>query len=129
MLGDQGSKFSGGEKQRLSIIRSLLKDSGILLFDEPTNALDSINEVIFSNYIKKMKAQGKTTIIISHKLSIANWSDQVLFLGKNNNIEIGTHEELKNRPMGSYNNLYTKYLQTISEGFNNTQNENSDDVF
>lgn len=76
-LGDQGAKFSGGERQRFNIIRSLLKESRIMLFDEPTNSLDAKNELVFLNQLSKLRADRKTTIIVSHKLSLAHHADRI----------------------------------------------------
>jgi len=114
-LGDQGAKFSGGERQRFNIIRCLLKDSKVVLFDEPINALDAINEKVFIDQVKNLQSQGKTVIIVSHKLSLCHQLDniKILYIGKNNYIESGKHEELINKK-GDYNVLYEKYLETIS---------------
>ena len=74
---DRGSRFSGGERQRLALARALYKNPKILIMDEPTSALDKNAEEIFINSLKKLKGT-LTIIIISHKVSILNSCDKVL---------------------------------------------------
>ncbi|MBL7002415.1 MAG: ABC transporter ATP-binding protein/permease [Gammaproteobacteria bacterium] len=93
IVGERGLKLSGGEKQRISIARVLLKDPEILVFDEATSSLDSHSE---SNILKSLKAlaNNKTTLVIAHRLSTVVDADTIIVLSEGNVIEQGTHAEL-----------------------------------
>eukprot|EP00828_Plagiopyla_frontata_P009774 TRINITY_DN15062_c0_g1_i1.p1 TRINITY_DN15062_c0_g1~~TRINITY_DN15062_c0_g1_i1.p1 ORF type:complete len:356 (-),score=40.21 TRINITY_DN15062_c0_g1_i1:100-1167(-) len=92
-IGDQGNQFSGGERQRLAIARCLLKDTPILLFDEPTSNLDSQYEDNFAAILKEMKQQ-KTIVVVTHRLRLASQADKVVFLKKLGGVSQGTHYQL-----------------------------------
>ncbi|MGY3054284.1 ATP-binding cassette subfamily B protein [Pedobacter sp. UYEF25] len=95
IIGEGGVKVSGGEKQRLSIARALLRQPDILVFDEATSSLDSITEEEITNTIKHVsKATEHMTIIIAHRLSTIKHADTIYVLEKGHIIENGTHEEL-----------------------------------
>jgi ATP-binding cassette subfamily B protein len=92
-VGERGLKLSGGEKQRVAIARALLKDPPILIFDEATSALDSKTEQAIQAELE-MAAQGRTTLIIAHRLSTVMTADQIVVMDHGRIVERGTHSEL-----------------------------------
>jgi ATP-binding cassette subfamily B protein len=93
MVGERGLKLSGGEKQRVAIARALLKNPRILIFDEATSALDSKSEKAIQAELERI-AEGRTTLVIAHRLSTVMDADQILVLSQGRIIERGTHREL-----------------------------------
>ncbi|MES2787695.1 MAG: ABC transporter ATP-binding protein/permease, partial [Pseudomonadota bacterium] len=93
MVGERGLKLSGGEKQRVAIARTLLKNPPILIFDEATSALDSANERAIQAEIKTV-AQNKTTLVIAHRLSTVVDAHEILVMDAGRIIERGTHAQL-----------------------------------
>ena len=93
IVGEQGAKLSGGEKQRISIARAILKDATIIILDEATAFVDPENEELIQDAIEKL-AYGKTLIIIAHRLSTITSADQIIVLDEGKIVEKGTHEEL-----------------------------------
>lgn len=93
IVGEGGSTLSGGEKQRISIARALLKDAPIVLLDEATASLDSENEVLIQQAISSL-VESKTVIIIAHRLQSIFNADQILVLKDGQIAEKGTHTEL-----------------------------------
>jgi ATP-binding cassette subfamily B protein len=93
MVGERGLKLSGGEKQRVAIARTLLKDPPILIFDEATSALDSANERAIQAELRSA-AQGKTTLLIAHRLSTVVDSHEILVMDAGRIIERGNHQQL-----------------------------------
>ncbi len=93
MVGERGLKLSGGEKQRVGIARTLLKDPPILLLDEATSALDTETERDIQTELKAM-GQGRSVITIAHRLSTVVEADQILVLEKGEIVESGTHDSL-----------------------------------
>jgi ATP-binding cassette subfamily B (MDR/TAP) protein 7 len=96
IVGERGLKLSGGEKQRIAIARAILKDSPILLADEPTSSLDSQTE---TDIMANLKSVGKdrTTIIIAHRLSTIQDCDEIIVMHEGHVVERGTHDELVRR--------------------------------
>jgi ATP-binding cassette, subfamily B, bacterial len=95
MIGEGGLKLSGGEKQRLSIARALLRKPNLLIFDEATSALDSLTEEDITNTIKAISsAKEQITILIAHRLSTIMHADKIYVLEKGDIVETGTHENL-----------------------------------
>jgi len=93
IVGEQGAKLSGGEKQRISIARAILKDAPIIILDEATAFVDPENEELIQDAIGKL-AYGKTLILIAHRLSTITEADQIIVLCEGKIVEKGTHEEL-----------------------------------
>ena len=93
MVGERGLKLSGGEKQRVAIARTLLKNPPVLIFDEATSALDSANERAIQAELKSA-AQGKTALVIAHRLSTVADAHEIVVLDGGRVVERGTHAEL-----------------------------------
>ncbi len=110
-VGNRGLKLSGGEKQRLSIARTLLKDPKILILDEATSALDSISEHAIQDALEQM-LRGRTSLVIAHRLSTILKADRILVVADGRIAEQGTHEELLAHG-GLYRQLYETQFRTI----------------
>jgi ATP-binding cassette, subfamily B, heavy metal transporter len=93
MVGERGLKLSGGEKQRVAIARALLKNPRILIFDEATSALDSRSEKAIQAELERI-SEGRTTLVIAHRLSTVMDADQILVLSRGRIIERGSHQQL-----------------------------------
>ena len=105
-------KLSGGEKQRLSIARALLRRPKLLLFDEATSALDSLTEEEITDTIRDISLQGKQiTILIAHRLSTIMHADRIYVLERGDVVETGNHEKLL-AEKGLY---YAMWRQQIGE--------------
>lgn len=96
VIGEGGIKVSGGERQRIGIARALIKDPKILIFDEATSALDSINEKLIHDAINR-SAEGRTTIIIAHRLSTVMDADIIFVVAEGKIVGQGTHAELEKK--------------------------------
>ncbi len=92
-VGERGLKLSGGEKQRVAIARTLLKDPPILIFDEATSALDSRSERAIQHELDQI-ARGRTTLVIAHRLSTVVHAEQIIVMDRGRIVEQGTHAEL-----------------------------------
>lgn len=112
VIGEGGVKVSGGEKQRLSIARALLRQPDLLVFDEATSALDSLTEEEITNTIRNISSSKELiTILIAHRLSTVLHSDRIYVLEKGSIVESGKHDELLNLK-GLY---YAMWRQQIGE--------------
>ncbi len=104
LIGNEGIKLSGGQRQLISLTRVILKDPKILVFDEPTSNVDTHTESLIINAIEKLLKE-KTIILISHRLSTIKAADEIVFMSKGKILNQGTHSELlKNTP--SYRELF-----------------------
>ncbi|RYF87306.1 MAG: ATP-binding cassette domain-containing protein, partial [Chitinophagaceae bacterium] len=112
MIGEGGLKLSGGEKQRISIARALLRKPHLLIFDEATSALDSLTEEEITNTIRDVSySKNQVTILIAHRLSTIMHADRIYVLEKGEVEETGTHEALLEKK-GLY---YAMWRQQIGE--------------
>ena len=112
LLGENGMKLSGGEKQRISIARALLRDPQLLIFDEATSALDSLTEEEITNTIRAISGERKQIIIhIAHRLSTIMHADVIYVLEKGKIVEQGSHDMLLEQK-GLY---YAMWRQQIGE--------------
>ena len=113
VVGNRGLKLSGGEKQRISIARILLKDPELMIFDEATSALDSISEQKIQDAIEPLIAT-RTSILIAHRLSTVLAADEILVIQDGRIAERGTHSELVGRG-GVYTQLYETQFSRAAE--------------
>ena len=112
MIGEGGLKLSGGEKQRLSIARALLRKPRLLIFDEATSALDSITEEEITSTIREISAgENQITILIAHRLSTIMHADRIYVLEGGDVVETGSHQQLLEEK-GLY---YAMWRQQIGE--------------
>jgi ATP-binding cassette, subfamily B, bacterial len=93
MVGERGYRFSGGEKQRMAIARTILRNPPVLVLDEATSALDVETEAMVQEALDRL-AEGRTTIAIAHRLSTVRDADQIVVLDGGEVVERGTHAEL-----------------------------------
>lgn len=103
-IGQRGVKLSGGQRQRLTIARAFLKDPALLIFDEATSALDNESERAVQQALLNL-ANGRTTLVIAHRLSTVRHADRILVLTRDGIVEQGTHDDLMARN-GIYANLH-----------------------
>ena len=107
-VGERGSLLSGGQRQRIAIARALISDPRILIFDEATSALDYESENIIMQNIEPI-AEGRTMIMIAHRLSTVRNCDAIIVIEKGRIVEAGSHDELLKRN-GMYAKLYNSQM-------------------
>ncbi|MBU2447006.1 MAG: ABC transporter ATP-binding protein/permease [Bacteroidetes bacterium] len=106
IIGERGLKISGGQRQRLSIARALLKNPPIMIFDEATSALDSESEILVQEAIERMM-KNRTTFVIAHRLSTVRKANKIVVIDMGKIVQIGKHNELISDTNGLYHRLYT----------------------
>ena len=106
VVGDRGVRVSGGQRQRIAIARAMIKNAPILILDEATSALDTKSEASVQEAIERLR-QGRTTLIVAHRLSTIVNADQIVVLDQGRIVQQGTHQELIAQP-GQYQGLYTQ---------------------
>ena len=111
VMGKGGSTLSGGDKQRISIARAILKDAPIVLLDEATASIDPDNEAYIQQAITEM-VKGKTLVVIAHKLSAVMGADQILMIEDGQITARGTHSQLL-EASPAYHELWEKQKQSL----------------
>ncbi|MBX3072027.1 MAG: ABC transporter ATP-binding protein [Thermomicrobiales bacterium] len=107
VIGERGVTLSGGQRQRLAIARALITDPRILMIDDSTSAIDSATEDQIQRAIRRV-LEGRTTLLITHRLSQIRWADKIVVLRKGELVDFGTHDELIERcPL--YRRIFTHY--------------------
>ena len=105
VVGEGGGTLSGSERQRLSIARAVLKDSSIVLLDEPTSSLDALNDRAVRAALVNL-LRNKTVLIVAHRLPTIQAADQILVVDAGRLVQSGTHEELMEQRDGRYHQLW-----------------------
>lgn len=116
VLGERGISLSGGQKQRASIARAIIRQPKVLILDDCLSAVDTNTENVILHNLERIMA-GRTTVIISHRVSSAKLADHILVLDKGQVIERGTHEQLLEKG-GFYKELYDKQLKSSEQADN-----------
>jgi ABC-type transport system involved in Fe-S cluster assembly fused permease/ATPase subunit len=122
VVGERGLKLSGGEKQRVSIARAMLKNTPILLCDEPTSSLDTATEYDIMSQLKGI-GKGRTTVIIAHRLSTVKDADEIIVVDGGMVVEQGTHEQLL-KLGGKYSELI-KQMPTFDDASSSSSSSSS----
>lgn len=113
VVGERGFRLSGGEKQRLSIARALLKDPRMLVLDEATSSLDATSEYLIQEALDRL-LRGRTALIIAHRLSTVLHSDRIVVLDQGKVVEVGSHSELINKGQ-LYADLFAKQFKKVGD--------------
>ena len=111
-IGERGQRLSGGQRQRIAIARAILKDCPLLVLDEATSSLDAESELLVQDALTNLM-RNRTTFVIAHRLSTVRRADLIIAIEQGEVVEIGTHDDLVNRPGGVYAKLYA--LQAFDE--------------
>ena len=111
VIGEKGTYLSGGEQQRITIARAVLKDAPILILDEATAFADPDNEAKVQEAFHQL-SKGKTLIMIAHRLSTVTNADRIFVMDKGGVVEQGNHEELMERN-GLYRRMFEEYTRSI----------------
>jgi ATP-binding cassette, subfamily B, bacterial len=115
LVGERGVKLSGGERQRVAIARAFLADAPILIFDEATSSLDSESEVLIQQAMERLM-QGRTTLVVAHRLSTVRALDRLLVMERGRVIEEGSHDALIRREGGLYRRLFERQALELTKG-------------
>ncbi len=113
VIGERGVTLSGGQRQRIAIARALITDPSILIIDDSTSAIDSQTEDEIQRAIRRV-LEGRTTILITHRLSQIRWADKVVVLRKGAVVDVGTHDELLER-CTLYRRIFARYDPALQE--------------
>ena len=113
MVGNRGLKLSGGEKQRVSIARVILKDPKILILDEATSSLDSVSESLIQSALSAVMA-GRTSLVIAHRLSTVIAADKIMVIENGVITDSGSHSELLSKSE-KYRLLYETQFKKVIE--------------
>jgi subfamily B ATP-binding cassette protein HlyB/CyaB len=105
LVGEHGTGLSGGQRQRIAIARALITNPRILIFDEATSALDYESERIIQDNMRRI-AQGRTVLIIAHRLSAVREANRIVVLERGQIVEVGSHQQLLGVPKGIYAHLH-----------------------
>ncbi len=115
IVGEKGIRLSAGQRQRIAIARTILKNPRLLILDEATSALDNESELLIQEALERLM-KGRTTFVIAHRLSTIHNADKIIVIDKGKIVESGTHQELMEKK-GLYHRLYTlKSLQMGPQG-------------
>jgi len=115
LVGERGVKLSGGERQRVAIARAFLADAPILILDEATSSLDSESEVLIQQAMERLM-QGRTTLVIAHRLSTVRSLDRLLVFDHGKIVEEGNHETLIRLTGGIYRSLFERQALELTKG-------------
>jgi ATP-binding cassette subfamily B protein len=115
LVGERGVKLSGGERQRVAIARAFLADAPILILDEATSSLDSESEAVVQEAMERL-IEGRTTIVIAHRLSTVRKLDRLLVFENGRIVEEGTHEALVRKSDGIYRKLFERQALELTRG-------------
>lgn len=115
LVGERGVKLSGGERQRVAIARAFLADAPILIFDEATSSLDSESEALIQQAMERLM-EGRTTIVIAHRLSTVRALDRLVVLDRGRIVEQGNHDTLVRRESGIYRRLFERQALGLTTG-------------
>jgi ATP-binding cassette subfamily B protein len=118
-VGERGVTLSGGQRQRLAIARAFLTNPRILILDDSTSAIDSATEDEIQRAMYRVR-QGRTTFLITHRLSQIRWADRILVLRRGELVDQGIHEELMAR-CEAYRHIFAQYDAAPTEGEENTE--------
>ncbi len=114
VIGERGVTLSGGQRQRIAIARALLTDPRILILDDSTSAIDSATEDEIQKAIRRL-LQGRTTLLITHRLSQIRWADKILVLKRGELVDQGSHDELLER-CETYRRIFAHYEIALPSG-------------
>jgi len=115
LVGERGVKLSGGERQRVALARAFLADAPILILDEATSSLDSESEALIQEAMERLM-EGRTTIVIAHRLSTVRAMDRILVFDRGEVVEEGRHETLLTHDGGIYRALFEKQVSELAKG-------------